>query len=250
VAELAAQLAGLPGAVAVVLGGSRAGGTARPSSDWDLGLYYRAGVRPLDPADVRRLGHEGHVSELGEWGPIVHGGAWLTLDGTPVDVLFRDLDRIEHWLDEAGHGRFQVLIQNGYIVGAPTYLPVGELAVCRPLVGEVPRVEFPEALAATAPARWEERAGVSLMFARQHARGGDSVGCVGMLADAILCVAHARMARRRQWVLNEKCLVDRAELGGTQALLADPGRAPADLLATVDAVAGALGAPPGPTVRR
>ena len=49
-------------------------------SDWDLGLYYRS----FDPGDVRGLGHEGEVSALGEWGPIMDGGAWLTLGGTAV----------------------------------------------------------------------------------------------------------------------------------------------------------------------
>jgi predicted nucleotidyltransferase len=135
VAQLADQLAGLPGVVAVVLGGSRATGTHRPDSDWDLGLYYR---ESFDPGGLR-LGHEGQVSGLGEWGPIMNGGAWLTIEDTPVDVLFRDLDRVERWHEDARQGRFEVLTQNGYIVGAPTYLPVGELALCRPLAGDVPR---------------------------------------------------------------------------------------------------------------
>src|SRR5215210_7481979 len=106
VAALATALADLPGVVAVVLGGSRATGTARPDSDWDLGLYYRGSRRRFDPDDLRRLGSQGHVSALGEWGPIVHGGAWLTIEDTPVDVLFRDLDVIEGWLHDAEHGRF------------------------------------------------------------------------------------------------------------------------------------------------
>ena len=38
VAKVASELSGLPGAAAVVLGGSRAKGTQRPSSDWDLGV--------------------------------------------------------------------------------------------------------------------------------------------------------------------------------------------------------------------
>jgi hypothetical protein len=56
-----------------------------------------------------------------------------------VDVLFRDLDVVERWLGDARRGRFEVLAQNGYIVGAPTYLLVGELAMGRPIMGEVPR---------------------------------------------------------------------------------------------------------------
>jgi predicted nucleotidyltransferase len=244
VAALAADLAGLPGVVAVVLGGSRATATHGPDSDWDLGVYYRGSRRPLDPDGVRRLGHSGQVSALGEWGPIVNGGAWLTVDGVPVDVLFRDLDQVESWLGDAQEGRFQVLTQNGYVVGAPTYVPVGELAVCQAITGELPRPTYPEPLAATAAERWGGRASVSLMFAQSHAGAGDAVCCAGMLADAVLCVAHARLAERREWVLGEKRLVQRAGLDQAQSLLARPGATPAELASTVAAAGSALGIAP------
>ncbi len=42
--HLAAQLAAIPGVVAVTLGGSRATNTAVEGSDWDFGLYYRNGI--------------------------------------------------------------------------------------------------------------------------------------------------------------------------------------------------------------
>ena len=235
VARVASELGGLPGVTAVALGGSRATNTHRPDSDWDLGVYYRD---RLDPEEVRRLGHLGYVSELGEWGPIMNGGAWLTVDGTPVDVLFRDLDIVEGWLADAEEGRFEVLMQNGYVVGAPTYLPVAELAAARVLRGELPRPRFPDALATAAPPRWRGRAAVSLMFARIHAGAADAVCCTGMLSGAILCEAHARLAERREWALNEKRLVERAGLGELQSLLAAPG------VEAVDEVAAALGVEP------
>ena len=75
---LAGRLAATPGVVAVTLGGSRAMGTAVEGSDWDFGLYYRGG---LDPADIIALGWPGRVFAPGEWGSIVNGGAWLTVDG-------------------------------------------------------------------------------------------------------------------------------------------------------------------------
>lgn len=227
-----------------MLGGSRATGTHRPDSDWDLGLYYRGSQQSFDPGALRRLGVEGHVSELGEWGPIVNGGAWLTLDGLPVDVIFRDLDTVEEWLREARHGRFEVLCQNGCIVGAPTYLPVGELAICQPIVGELPRPEFPDALADGAAEWWSGRAGVSLMFATTHAETGDGACCVGMLVDAALCTAHARLARRREWALNEKRLLQRAGLDDVQRLLSPAASPGSDLAAVVAAVASVLGADP------
>ncbi|MBZ9638745.1 nucleotidyltransferase domain-containing protein, partial [Streptomyces sp. PSKA30] len=53
---VADRLATLPTVQAVALGGSRAQGTHRPDSDWDLAVYYRG---PFDPADLRALGWEG-----------------------------------------------------------------------------------------------------------------------------------------------------------------------------------------------
>lgn len=244
VAALAAQLAALPGVVAVALGGSRATGEARPDSDWDLGLYHRGDSRPFDPADLRALGHPGHVSERGEWGPIVDGGAWLTVGGIAVDVLYRDLDRIERWWAESRAGRFELLRQNGYLVGAPTYLPVGELAICRPLHGDLPRPSFAAALAEQAPSWWEGTATVALMFAATHARNDDAVCCAGMLAEATVCAAHARLTRRREWVFNEKRLIARAGLEEAQALLAAPGGDPVALAATVARVGALLGIEP------
>ena len=173
-------LAELPGVVAVVLGGSRATGTERPDSDWDIGLYYRRSDERFDPEHVRRLGHPGYVSALGEWGPIMHGGAWLTLDGVAVDVLFRDLDIIGVWLREAEEGRFEVLAQNGYVVGAPTYLPV----------------------------------------------------------------AHARLAARREWVLNEKRLIERAGLQQAAPVLARSGATRDELVRSVAQLSTVLNVEP------
>ena len=93
--HLAARLAAIPGVVAVTLGGSRATNTAVEGSDWDFGLYYRG---RLDPADIVALGWPGRVFAPGEWGRIVNGGAWLTIDGTKVDLIYRDLAAAGEWV--------------------------------------------------------------------------------------------------------------------------------------------------------
>jgi hypothetical protein len=145
VADLAAQLADLPGVVDVVLGGSRATGTQRPDSDWGLGLYYR-GRQPFDPNELRRLGHRGHVAELGDWGPIMNAGAWPSTQH-PSTCRFATSTE-----SRAGSRRAQ-----GPLPGThPERLqrrcanppPLGELALCRPITGEPPRPTYPDPLAA------------------------------------------------------------------------------------------------------
>src|SRR5689334_4375233 len=96
--NMAARLAEVPGVVGVLLGGSRARGEHQPDSDWDLGVYYRG---HLDLAALRALAGPGvDVASPGEWGPWVNGGAWLRVEGVPVDWILRDLDRVEQvWAD-------------------------------------------------------------------------------------------------------------------------------------------------------
>jgi hypothetical protein len=113
---LAARLAEIPGVVAVTLGGSRATGTAVEGSDWDFGLYYRGGI---DPAGIA-LGWPGRVFAPGQWGRIVNGGAWLTVDGTKADLIYRDLDEVLRWTAAAGDGRFEIHREAGYVAGIAT----------------------------------------------------------------------------------------------------------------------------------
>jgi hypothetical protein len=148
---LAAQLAAIPGVVAVTLGGSRASNTAVEGSDWDFGLYYRGS---LDPADIVALGWPGRVFAPGEWGRIVNGGAWLSIEGTKVDLIYRDLDEVLRWTAAAENGRFEIDREVGYAAGIATYVLAGELALGKVLAGDLPRPGFPPKLRQTAPAAW------------------------------------------------------------------------------------------------
>jgi hypothetical protein len=93
--------------------------THRPDREWELGVYHRGSQQPLDPGDRDDSVARVRVCDLGEWGPIMNGGAWLTIDNNRVDLLYRDLDTVERWLDDAQRGRFDVLFQNGHVAGAP-----------------------------------------------------------------------------------------------------------------------------------
>jgi hypothetical protein len=209
---LADALFAIPNVSCVVLGGSRAAGTHRPDSDWDLGIYYDA---PLDPEHLRALGHPGQVFAPGEWSRLMDGGAWFEIDGTKVDVIYREVAAVQHWIDEAGVGRFNVELLGGFIAGFDTTVLVGEAALCKPLRGELPfeRPVYPDALRREAPKAWRARRDFSLLYADMHAERGDDVMVQAMRARAAIEEAHAVMAERGEWVLNEKGLL--ARVGST-----------------------------------
>ncbi|MFG2118684.1 nucleotidyltransferase domain-containing protein [Streptomyces sp. NPDC048710] len=211
-ATTADRLATLPTVRAVALGGSRAQGTHTPDSDWDLAIYYRG---PFDPADLRALGWEGEVSEIGGWGGgVFNGGAWLTVDGRRVDVHYRDLDVVEHELAEAEEGRFRVEPLLFHLAGIPSYLIVAELAVNRVLRGALPRpAVYPEKLRRTAAERWSGTARATLAYAgAYHAPHARLTEVAGALATAAVQAGHAVLAARGEWVTNEKRLLERAGL--------------------------------------
>lgn len=215
---LAGELMGLPGVLAVALGGSRAQGTHRPDSDWDYAVYYRG---TFDPEVLRARGWAGQVSDVGGWGGgVMNGGAWLTIDGRRVDVHYRDLDVVEHWCTEAAAGRFKKELLLFYVAGIPTYVLMAELAVNRVLAGDLPKPSYPELLASEAGRRWRGDALASLGYA--SAALGSHADLAVALANAsrgLIEAAQSVLAYRRQWVLNEKGVVERAGLASDVGLL-------------------------------
>ncbi|HJP73652.1 MAG TPA: nucleotidyltransferase domain-containing protein [Pseudonocardiaceae bacterium] len=234
-ASLTAELANLPTVRAVTLGGSRAAGTHRPDSDWDLAVYYRG---EFDPAGLRALGHPGEVSDIGGWGGgVFNGGAWLTVDDRRVDVHYRDLDVVEHELAEARAGRFHWEPLAFHLAGIPSYLIVGELAGNRILHGELPKPDgYPQALRRSAEAFWRTNAAMTLGYASaNHAPAGRITEVAGALALAALQTAHAVLAGRGHWVTNEKTLLLRADLRDIDDLIANMSPSPESLRATLAA---------------
>ncbi|GAB2739118.1 nucleotidyltransferase domain-containing protein [Streptomyces bullii] len=257
---VADRLAVLPTVTAVTLGGSRALGAERPDSDWDLAVYYRGA---FDPGDLRAVGWEGEVSEVGDWGGgVFNGGAWLTIEGRRVDVHYRDLDVVEHELAEAEQGRFRVEPLLFHLAGIPSYLVVAELAINKVLRGQLPRpADYPSALRGTAPDRWHGMAAATLAYAKAgHAPRGALTQVAGAIALAATQTAHAVLAARGEWVTNDKGLVERAGLAEVDAVvnrltpepdaLADAVTAVEELLGRAVAASRLAGTPPAPAGRR
>ncbi len=255
-APVAARLVTVAGVVAVLLGGSRARGTDTPDSDVDLGVYYRP---PLDVAALAALARElagptAAVTEPGAWGPWVDGGAWLTVEGTAVDWIYRDVDRVHAAWAAARAGRVRWQAQVGHPLGVLDVWYAGEVALGRVLAdptGELARLHadagvFPQRLAHALVARLPEAA-FTVGVARKAAGRGDAAYVAGCLFRALGVCAYTLHAHTGRWVLNEKGAIAAAgALPGApsgfaeraQALLAHVGGTPAELSATLDAAAG------------
>lgn len=98
-AALATALIGLEGVVAVLLGGSRATGTADHASESDLYAFYR---KPLPAARARAaalagLADRAEIRVESAWGPEDH----LSVGGRPVEVVYLDVDALVETVDVA-----------------------------------------------------------------------------------------------------------------------------------------------------
>jgi hypothetical protein len=236
--RVVAGLAGLPGVSAVALGGSRAQGTHRADSDWDLGIYYR---NSFDPQQLRDVGWAGEVFELGAWGGgVFNGGAWLEIDGRKVDVHYRDLGVVERVIAEAEAGQFTIEPLMFHLAGIPSYLLAAELAFAQVLHGELPRPTYPPLLRERASARWWTSADLLFGYAENNCtKSGRLTQGLGLVAQATMMAAHAVMAAEGRWVTNEKRLLSDAGLNSIDELLAEPGNGPEPLASVIDAARNA-----------
>jgi Nucleotidyltransferase domain len=153
----ARRLAVIGGVKAVVLGGSRARGTARDDSDTDLGLYYDssepfpiaqidAAARDLDDRHILGL-----MTPSGAWGPGVNGGGWLQIDDRHVDILYRDLGRVREVVERCVRGQIEAFYQLGHPIGFQGQIYAGEIHFCRPFYDPAEEIKTLKLLVAKYP---------------------------------------------------------------------------------------------------
>lgn len=214
--RLAAELAAVPGVVAVALGGSRARGTHRPDSDVDLGVYVTADV-DRTALSVLASGWSASgvtVGDTGSWGPWVDSGAWLSIDGTPVDIILRDVDRVAEQCARAGRGEFAFHPQAGHPFGFLDVSYAGEVALGVPLVDDAGVLRelaqlvdpYPAALRRSLVANlWQVD---FLLDGAEKAAKSHDAGYVALcIAHALTLLAHGWHASCGQWVVNEKGVI-------------------------------------------
>ncbi|MCA1548109.1 nucleotidyltransferase domain-containing protein [Bradyrhizobium sp. BRP19] len=214
--RLTSVLADVPGVQAVVLGGSRARGRAHAASDYDIGLYFKSALdtgRLLaaaktiadDPAATT-------VTPVGEWGPWVVGGAWLSVEGRKVDLLYRDADAVEAVMESCGAGAVTMDYQPGHPHGFCSTIWMGEIAYCQPLHdphGMIARLKsialpYPEPLRSALIRRFQWEVLFSIENAELAAARNERTHVAGCLYRSLACVAQVLFALNERYLINEK----------------------------------------------
>jgi predicted nucleotidyltransferase len=220
-------LSEVPGVEAIVLGGSRARGAAHESSDYDIGLYFAA-TRPLDTERLleaaKQLADEPDettVTPVGEWGPWIVGGAWLTIQEQKVDLLYRELDAVREVIDACRAGRITMHYQPGHPHGFCSAIWVGEIVYCQALhdprqaIAELKSIAlpYPVALREALIRKFQWEIPFSIENAEIAALREEKTHVAGCVYRALACIAQVLFALNEQYLINEKgALQEAAEL--------------------------------------
>ncbi|GIO95003.1 hypothetical protein J14TS5_00890 [Paenibacillus lautus] len=216
--RIAEELREVPGVIGVVLGGSRAKGTAKPDSDIDIGIYYdeSSGFKVENIARVaQKLDDEhrdGIITSLGEWGAWVNGGGWLVIEGYHVDFLFRDVHRVSSIIDDCSAGLVSAHYQTGHPHAYLNVMYMGEIAICRILWDSDNRIQtlkartapYPKALKDAMVGFFTFEASFSLMFADKTAASDDITYVTGHCFRCISCLNQVLFAKNELYCINEK----------------------------------------------
>jgi len=233
---MATALAAAPGVEAVVLGGSRARGDEGPASDYDLGLYFHSQSPFLVQDLVRAIspfvdpGSGTSLTPIGEWGPRIVGGGWLTVGGMPVDLLYRCVEDVEATIDDAWHGIVQVDYQPGHPHGFVSTIWLAEIHHCKPIFdasGSIDKLKqrldpYPRALGLALVEQFEWEIAFAAGNAAKAIGRNDRSYIAGSIFRALACMAQVICAMNGTYVMNEKGAMRlAASLPVTPAELAD-----------------------------
>lgn len=225
--RLTSVLAEVPGVQAVVLGGSRARGSAHPSSDYDIGLYCSS-AGPLDTdrlltavTEIADDPRAATVTRYDEWGPWIVGGAWLSVEGRKVDLLYRHADNVERVMMDCRNGTVLMAYQPGHPHGFCSAIWMGEIAYCQPLhdpKGLIARLKttalpYPEDLGRALLRRFQWEILFSIDNAELATTRNERTHVAGCVYRALACIAQVLFALNRRYLINEKgALIETAGL--------------------------------------
>lgn len=199
--SVAEKLSSLSYIEGIVLGGSRARGTHTEDSDIDIGIYYNSESFDINTINqfATKLDDE-HRNNLvvppGAWGDWINGGGWLVINGYHVDLILRDIKRVEQIMKDTEHGIVTANYQTGHPHGYISAMYRGELAISKILYAKNESLcelkkqaeTYPNALQKSLVNFFMFEAGFSLMFVKANSGTDDKYYIAGHVFRIVSCL--------------------------------------------------------------
>lgn len=215
--DIVSRLKSIESVEAIVLGGSRASETNRPDSDIDLGIYYSPTV-PLDINGIKKTATTINdfsnpvITDIGEWGKWVNGGAWLTIKEQRVDFLYRDIDFVKQIINDCLSGKHQSDYYQQPPYGFHSYIYCAEINICKILYdpkGKIANLKtlvkkYPQALKTDIVNGFLWSAEFTIEHAKKHAQREEAYLFSGCLTRIISGLVQALYALNEEYFINDK----------------------------------------------
>ena len=201
----------------IVLGGSRATGTATANSDIDIGIYYEKGKIDYDKLNftAQQLDdshRENLICKEGEWGNWVNCGGWLVVNGFHVDFILRDITRVNECIKQTDKGDITMHYQTGHPHAYLNVMYRGELASCKVFYSKddnfLKLKEHAECYADSLKRAlidfFSFEAKFSCNLAKSYSQNNDMYYIIGHLFRSISAINQVLFAINQTYCLNEK----------------------------------------------
>lgn len=209
------------GVEAIVLGGSRATKTETKFSDIDIGIYYN---EKFELSTFKKIAsnlddehHEDCITNLGDWGPWINGGGWLTIDNISVDILFRDTKRVTQCIEDCKKGIITIDYQCGHPFGFINSIYMGEIFYCKILHSNSDKIQqlknslkfFSSTYKNASIQKFLWECEFSLMRGKKAIKKNDIVYASGSIFRSAICLIYVLYAANEMYCINEKGSLDR-----------------------------------------
>ena len=211
------KLSSLPCIEGIVLGGSRARGTHTENSDIDIGIYYNS--ESFDLTAINQIATELDDENRNDlvvppraWGDWVNGGGWLVINGYHVDLILRDIKRVEQIIKDTEQGIVTANYQTGHPHGYISAMYRGELAISKIQYAKNESLcelkkqaeTYPNALQKSLVNFFMFEAGFSLMFVKANSGTDDKYYIAGHVFRIVSCLNQVLFACNNAYCINEK----------------------------------------------
>ncbi|WP_437272770.1 nucleotidyltransferase domain-containing protein (plasmid) [Staphylococcus succinus] len=216
--KIVEEITGLPGVVGVVLGGSRAKGNHRPDSDIDIGIYYDE-TQGFNTDNIEKAAlkindekKDDLITSLGDWGEWINGGGWLLVNGYHVDLIFRDIKKVNEVIKDCLSGKVTIHYQTGHPHGFLNVMYMGELNICKILADPQNKLNelknktfpYPPKVKQSITQFFAFEASFSFMFIEDNINKNDISYIMGHLFRCISCLNQVIFAKNEIYCINEK----------------------------------------------